>query len=83
MEEEKLMENVNKTTDIGEALEKLTYTVNLDRRAPRADRMYYQHLQEGIQNEDLDKIYEFIDAFERGRAPSSNSFEAISTRIEM
>ena len=66
------MENVNKTTDIWEALEKLTYTVNLDRRAPRADRMYYQHLQEGIQNEDLDKIYEFIDAFERGRAPSSD-----------
>ena len=72
MEEEKLMENVNKTTDIWEALEKLTYTVNLDRRAPRADRMYYQHLQEGIQNDDLDKIYEFIDAFERGRGPSSD-----------
>ena len=29
---------------------------------------FFEHLQEGIADNDLDKIYEFIDAYERGKS---------------
>lgn len=52
--------------DIWKALNMVKYSAKIGEDAGRADRMFYKHLQEGIENNDLDKIYEFIEASERG-----------------
>lgn len=52
---------------IWDFIDSLEMNIRLDERAGRADRVFYQHLQEGLRNHDLDKIYECVDATERGR----------------
>ena len=44
----------------------VSYSTHIAGNAGRADQKF-EHLQEGIADNDLDKIYEFIDAYERGK----------------
>ncbi len=55
------------------ALESLKIDVHVGNRAGRADRVFYEHLQEGLRQNDWDKIYEFIFAVERGCEIDVNS----------
>lgn len=51
---------------IWELIDSIKINMKLGERAGRPDKMFYMHLQEGLQEENLDKIYEFIMATERG-----------------
>ena len=42
----------------------VSYSTHIAGNAGRADQKFFEHLQEGIADNDLDKIYEFIDAYE-------------------
>ncbi|MGN1157653.1 MAG: hypothetical protein ACI4TK_15860 [Agathobacter sp.] len=66
MEERIMMEDNIEKADVWKALGTVTYSAQIAEGAGRSDRMFYQHLQEGIETHDLDKIYEFIEANERG-----------------
>lgn len=46
----------------------VSYSTHIAGNAGRADQKFFEHLQEGIADNDLDKIYEFIDAYERGKS---------------
>jgi hypothetical protein len=62
------MMNLDTTNkNIWEAINSLKYSAKISESAGRADQMFYKSLQEGLESNDLDKIYEFIDACERGR----------------
>lgn len=52
--------------NIWEAINSLKYSAKIPESAGRTDQMFYKHMQEGLESNDLDKIYEFIDAYERG-----------------
>lgn len=66
MEEGNIMAEDQTQKNIWKVLSMVNYSVKIGEDAGRADRMFYKHLQEGIENNDLDKIYEFIEASERG-----------------
>lgn len=67
MEERIMMEENIAKPDVWKALSTVTYSARIAEGARRSDQMFYQHLQEGIETNDLDKMYEFIEASERGR----------------
>ena len=54
--------------DIWEMISSVSYSTHIAGNAGRADQKFFEHLQEGIADNDLDKIYEFIDAYERGKS---------------
>lgn len=60
------MDNATKQTSVWEVLGTVKVDMKIGENAGRSDQMFYQHLQEGMQENDLDKVYEFIDAMERG-----------------
>lgn len=51
---------------VWDLIDSVKIDMKLGERAGRSDKMFYMHLQEGLQEENLDKIYEFITATERG-----------------
>ncbi len=53
--------------DIFKALETVRITTVIDERAPQSDHELMRILREGEEEHDLDKIYQFIEACERGR----------------
>lgn len=57
--------------DVWEAISTMKFSAKLGENAGRADRIFFQHLQEGLKSGDIDKIYEFIEASERGRGLNS------------
>lgn len=57
--------NIMEENDIWKAVSSISYDTNIGKNAGRSDQMFWKHLQEGKENNDLDKIYEFIEAFER------------------
>ena len=67
MEERSMMEKTIKK-DIWEMISSVSYSTHIAGNAGRADQKFFEHLQEGIADNDLDKIYEFIDAYERGKS---------------
>ena len=60
------MKEKEEKKDIWKALDTVSYSAKLGEHAGRSDQMFYKHLQEGIEHNDPDKIYEFIEACERG-----------------
>lgn len=60
------MEEKQAKKDVWEIIDTIRFSTNIGENAGRAERMFFQHLQEGKENGDLDKIYEFIEACERG-----------------
>ncbi|MBO5146837.1 MAG: hypothetical protein J6C19_15135 [Lachnospiraceae bacterium] len=58
--------------DVWGAINTLRFTSKIGENAKRADRMFFEHLQEGLKSGDIDKIYEFIEAYERGRGLNSD-----------
>ena len=58
--------------DVWEAINMLKFSTKLGENAGRADHIFFQHLQEGLKSGDIDKIYEFIEAYERGRGLNSD-----------
>lgn len=60
------MGKATKQTSVWKALDTVKVNMNIRENAGRADQIYYQHLCEGIQENDLDKMYETINAVERG-----------------
>lgn len=73
MEEGDVMEDNINNIDVWGVIDTLSYSSKFDVNAGRADRVFFQHMQEGLQNGELDKIYEFIDAYERGRGLNADS----------
>ena len=59
--------------DVWGAINTLRFNTKIAENAERADRMFFEHLQEGLKSGDVDKIYEFIEAYERGRGLNSDS----------
>lgn len=51
---------------VWDVLNSIVINVNVDERADCTDRKYFEILNEGIKENDITKIYEFIDAAERG-----------------
>lgn len=51
---------------VWDVLNSIVINVNVDERADCTDRKYFEILNEGIKENDIIKIYEFIDASERG-----------------
>ncbi len=51
---------------VWDVLNSIVINVDVDERADCADRKYFEILIEGIKENDITKIYEFIDAAERG-----------------
>ena len=58
--------------DVWGAINTLRFNTKIAEYAERADRMFFEHLQEGLKSGDVDKIYEFIEAYERGRGLNSD-----------
>ena len=58
--------------DVWGAINTLRFNTKIAENAERADRMFFEHLQEGLKSGDVDKIYEFIEAYERGRGLNSD-----------
>ena len=52
--------------DVLQALEAVRITTKLGERAPQSDHEYMRILQEGETEHNLDKIYQFVEACERG-----------------
>lgn len=72
MEEGNVMEKNEIKKDIWEAINALSFSVKVGENAGRADRMFFRHLQEGLKSKNIDDIYEFIEANERGRGLNIN-----------
>lgn len=60
------MDDTAKQTNVWEVLDKVKVNMKIGENAGRADQIYYQHLCEGMQKNDLNKMYETISAVERG-----------------
>lgn len=52
--------------DVWDVLDSLTFSIKLCEPALRSDRIFLEILEEGIAENNIDKIYEFIEAMERG-----------------
>lgn len=52
--------------EIWKLIDSIKIDMKLGDNAGRSDKMFYMHLQEGLQEKNLDKIYECITAVERG-----------------
>lgn len=52
--------------NVWQALDALKMNIKIDEKAGNSDKMFYQHMCEGVKENNLDKIYEFINAVERG-----------------
>lgn len=52
--------------EIWELIDGLKIDMKLGDDAGHSEKMFYMHLQEGLQEKNLEKIYEFITAVERG-----------------
>lgn len=52
--------------NVWEVLNALKMDIKVGENAGRSDKMFYQHMCEGIEENNLDKMYEFINAMERG-----------------
>ena len=59
MEEGDVMEEKQTKKDVWEVIDTLSFSTHIEEHAGRADRMFFQHLQEGKKNGDLDKIHHF------------------------
>lgn len=59
------MENTEST--IFTQLEKVSLKVNIKENAPKSDLEFMRLLQEGEETNDIDKIYQFVEAYERER----------------
>lgn len=60
------MDNATKQRNVWEILDTVKVNMKIGENAGRADQIYFQHLCEGMQENDLDKVYETINAVERG-----------------
>lgn len=58
--------------DVWGVINTLSFTTTIGENAKRADHKFFEHLQEGLKSGDIDKIYEFIEAYERGRGLNSD-----------
>ncbi len=67
--------------EIWELIDSLKIGMKLGDNAGRSDKMFYMHLQEGLQEKNLDKIYECIMAVERGCGLRTD--ESICKQIKM
>ena len=72
MEEGNVMVENEIKKDVWGAINTLRFNTKIAENAERADRMFFEHLQEGLKSGDVDKIYEFIEAYERGRGLNSD-----------
>lgn len=61
-----MAENI-KEKDIWDIIKSIRFSTQMGKNAGRSDRVFYKHLQEGIETGDIDKVYEFILAYERGK----------------
>ena len=59
-------ENMIGQMNVWKVLDALKMDIKVGEKAGYSDKVYYQHLCEGVKENNLDKIYEFIDATERG-----------------
>lgn len=60
--DDKMIEQMN----VWEALEALKMDIEVGEKAGRSGQVFYQHMCEGVKENNLDKMYEFINAVERG-----------------
>ena len=60
--DDKMTEQMN----VWEALKALKMDIKVSEKAGRSDKVFYQHMCEGVKENNLDKMYEFINAVERG-----------------
>lgn len=60
--DDKITERMN----VWETLDALKMDIKVDKKAGRSDQVFYQHMCEGMKENNLDKMYEFINAVERG-----------------
>lgn len=60
--DDKMTEQMN----VWEALKALKMDIKVGEKAGRSDKVFYQHMCEGVKENNLDKMYEFINAVERG-----------------
>lgn len=74
MEEGNVMVENEIKKDVWGAINTLRFNIKIAENAERADRMFFERLQEGLKSGDVDKIYEFIEAYERGRGLNSDPF---------
>lgn len=67
------MQESNKNDkDVFEVIKSINVSITVPEDAGRSDKMFYQILQEGKSDKDIDKIYRFITAAENGgQIPSS------------
>lgn len=72
MEEGNVMEENEIEKDVWGAINTLSFSTNIRENAGRAERIFCQRLQEGLESGDIDKIYEFIEAYERGIGLNTN-----------
>ncbi len=70
------MDECKKT--VWNVLNSIVININVDKRADCADRKYFEILNEGRKQNDIAKIYEFIDAAERGGMNPRCSSEIIT-----
>ena len=59
-------ENMIEQMNVWKVLDALKMDIKVGKTAGRSDKVFYQHMCEGVKENNLDKIYEFIDATERG-----------------
>lgn len=59
-------ENMIEQMNVWKVLDALKMDIKVGEKARRSDKVFYQHMCEGVKENNLDKIYEFIDAMERG-----------------
>lgn len=59
-------ENMIEQMNVWKVLDALKMDIKVGEKAGRSDKVFYQHMCEGVKENNLDKIYEFIDAMERG-----------------
>lgn len=54
------------------AINSLSFSTKIGENARRAEQIFIEHLNEGLENGDINKIYEFIEAYERGGNLNTN-----------
>lgn len=59
-------DNMIEKMNVWEVLEALRMDIKVGEKAGRSDQVFYQHMCEGVKENNLDKMYEFINAVERG-----------------
>lgn len=59
-------ENMIEQMNVWKVLDALKMDIKVGEKAGRSDKIFYQHMCEGVKENNQDKIYEFIDAMERG-----------------